>query len=114
MKLTTTVAAACGLWLAFSALAQGQPAAPNPANVCLNTRDIQRTETPSDRTILFHMRDGKIWRNTLRTNCPMLRISPFTQVLHTDMVCANQQIIHIALTGNSCVLGDFTPAPPQR
>ena len=106
--------AAAGLLLAVAASAQAQPEAQRPANVCLNNRDIQRTETPDDRTILFHMRDGKTWRNTLKTACPSLKISPFTQVLHSDQICANQQIIHIALTGNSCVLGDFTAAPPGR
>src|SRR5438477_247468 len=89
-------------------------AAPRSANVCLYVRDVQRTETRDDRTILFHMRDGKVWRNTLKTVCPMLKISPFTQVLQTDQICANHQIIHLALTGNSCVLGDFTPFDSPR
>jgi len=113
MKLSMNVVAT-GLLLALSASAYAQPAPARPANVCLNTRDIERTETPDDRTILYHMRDGKTWRNTLRRVCPMLRTSPYSQVLTSDMVCANQQIIHVALTGDSCMLGDFTPAPPGR
>jgi hypothetical protein len=48
----------------------------SPPKVCLNVRNIQRTETPDDRTILFHMRDGKVWQNRLRQNCPQLRYSP--------------------------------------
>jgi hypothetical protein len=84
-------------------------AAPRSANVCLYVRDIQRTETPDDRTILFHMRDGKVWRNTLRTVCPMLKFSSFTEVLNNEQVCANQQFIRVTLTGDQCVLGDFTP-----
>lgn len=82
--------------------------------VCLNVRDIQRTEAPDDRTILFHMRDGKVWRNRLRQNCPSLKFSPFTQELHTDLICSNQQVIHVALTGDNCALGEFTPAEPKR
>ena len=114
MNLTTPFAAAV-LFLAASAPSAVQAAAQSPANVCLNVHDIQRTETPDDRTILFHMRDGKVWSNKLRTVCPMLKISPFTQVLHSgDLVCANQQFIHVALTGDSCVLGDFTPLAAQR
>ena len=80
-----------------------------PDKVCLNVREIQRTETPNDRTIIFHMRDGKVWRNTLRSVCPMLSISPYSQVLHTEQVCANQQFIRVAQSGYTCVLGDFTP-----
>ena len=95
--------------------AVAQAPASNPGRVCLNLRDIQRTETPDDRTIVFHMRDGKIWRNTLRQNCPMLRTSPYTQVIHGgDMVCANQQFIHVMQTGNTCTLGEFTPTEAAR
>jgi hypothetical protein len=111
----STVFAAAALLLTSSALADAQPAAPRPANVCLNVSDIRRSETPDDRTIIFHMRDGKVWRNTLKTACPMLKTSPFTQVLHAgDLMCANQQVIHVTQTGNDCVLGDFTPLPAER
>jgi len=95
--------------------AVAQAPAPNPGHVCLSIREVQRTETPDDRTIVFHMRDGKIWRNTLKQNCPMLRTSPYTQVLHNgDMVCANQQFIHVMQTGNTCTLGEFAPVDASR
>jgi hypothetical protein len=107
-------AAIAGLLLLPTASAIAQAPPPNPGRVCLNIREVQRTETPDDRTIVFHMRDGKIWRNTLRQNCPMLRTSPYTQVLHSgDLVCSNQQFIHIAQTGDTCALGEFTPVNPQ-
>jgi hypothetical protein len=108
MNATRLIAAttACGaLFLAAHAYA----AAPAPSAICLNVNQIQRTEATDDRTILFHMRDGKVWRNTLRNNCPMLKTSPFTQVLRAGgLVCANQQTIQVAQTGSTCVLGDFT------
>lgn len=95
--------------------AVAQAPAPPAGHVCLSLREIQRTETPDDHTILFHMRDGKIWRNTLKQNCPMLRISPWAQVLpNGEMVCGNQQFIHVLQTGNTCTLGEFTPLPSQR
>ena len=106
--------AAAALLLASSAPAFAQAAAPNPANVCLNVTEIQRTEVPDDRTIIFHMRDGKIWRNRLKTVCPMLKISPYTQKLNGDLVCSNSQFIHVTLTGNDCVLGEFSPVAAQR
>jgi len=107
--------ALAALLLMASAPAIAQPAASRPANVCISVRDIQRTETPDDRTILFHMRDGKIWRNTLKATCPMLKISPFTEVLNSgELVCANQQFIRLTLTGDQCVLGDFTPVAPAH
>src|SRR5256885_13606905 len=103
------------LLLAASAPVDVPAASSRPAGVCLNVRDIQRTETPHDRTIIFHMRDGKVWSNRLKTVCPMLKVSPFTQVLHSgDLVCSNQQFIHVTLTGDDCVLGEFTPVTVQR
>jgi uncharacterized iron-regulated membrane protein len=120
MKLTATLAGLAML-LSSSALvlmsSAGSAQAPTaaPANVCLNVRDIQRTEVQDDRTILFHMRNGKVWQNRLRQLCPMLKTSPWAQVLHGgDQVCANQQFIHVIQTGNTCSLGEFTPAPADR
>jgi len=111
MNLITPSAVAALLF----ALSASAAAAPAPAKVCLNVSDIQRSETPDDRTIIFHMRDGKVWRNTLKTVCPMLKTSPFTQVLRSgDLMCSNQQIIHVTQTGNDCVLGDFTPLAAER
>ncbi len=55
-----------------------------------------------------------VWRNMLKTPCPMLKNSPFTEVVHNDEVSANQQFIHVNLTGNECVLGKFTPMATGR
>jgi len=106
--------AGAALVLAASAAVGVQAPAPPGASVCLNVRNVQRTEVQDDRTILFHMRDGKVWQNRLRQLCPMLKTSPWTQVLHSDQICANQQFIHVTQTGNTCSLGDFTPLPAQR
>lgn len=113
MNLIAALAGAA-LVLASSAAVGVQAPASSPATVCLNVRNIQRTEVQDDRTILFHMRDGKVWQNRLRQVCPMLKTSPYTQVLHNDQVCSNQQFIHVTRTGDTCALGDFTPLDPQR
>lgn len=102
------------LLCAVSAAVPLQAAAPDPGSVCLKTEDIERTEIVSDKSILFHMRDGKIWRNDLRIACPMLKVSPYTEKLTTGLVCANQQFIHLALTGNDCALGNFTEIAPNH
>jgi hypothetical protein len=109
------VAPAAAVMLVSPAAVDAQTSAPSSASVCLNARNIQRTEAKDDRTIDFYMRDGKVWRNTLRQNCPMLKTSPFSQVLNSgDLICANQQFIHVLQTGDTCALGDFTPLPAQR
>ena len=61
MDRIATLLAAALLLASSAAVSVGAPA-PSPANVCLNVRNIQRTEVQDDRTIVFHMRDGKVWR----------------------------------------------------
>jgi len=79
-------------------------------NVCLNVTEIKSTQAIDKRTILYRMRDGKVWRNTLVADCPTLvgfSNGAFVQVAHTDFICANSQ--HIKTTsGNVCRLGAFT------
>ena len=112
MRLFALLLSALSL-LAASVPLHVEAAAPDGASVCLNTRDIERTQVLNDRAILFHMRDGKIWRNDLRQACPMLSVSPFIEKLTSDLVCANQQFIHVTLTGDDCSLGKFTEVAPQ-
>ena len=115
MKLIAPLAGAAFVFASSVDFVGAQAPASSPASVCLSARNIQRTEVQDDRTILFHMRDGKVWINRLRQVCPMLKTSPWTQVLHgADQVCANQQFIHVIRTGDTCALGEFTPAltPP--
>jgi hypothetical protein len=55
------------------------------------------------------MRDGKVWRNTLRAPCPNLKFEhAFSQTVSGGQICANQQLIRVQQTGNFCALGDFT------
>jgi hypothetical protein len=78
--------------------------------VCLNTTEILNTQAVDRRTILYRMRDGKVWRNQMDTDCPTLvgfGNGAFTQVSHTDFICANSQMIKTQ-SGNVCRLGSFT------
>lgn len=106
--------AGAALVLAVSAPTAEVPAPSGQSSLCISARNIQRTEVQDDRTILFHMRDGKVLQNRLRQICPMLKTSPWTQVLHSDQVCANQQFIHVTQTGDTCALGDFTLVSAPR
>jgi hypothetical protein len=84
-------------------------APPQRSGVCLNGTDIEYTQTPNDQTVVFHMRDGKVWRNTLKTPCPNLKFEhAFSETIRGGQICANQQIIRVQQTGNFCALGDFT------
>src|SRR6185503_14689797 len=78
--------------LALSAAAPVQAQNTHGGNICLNVTEIQNTQPTSRRTIEFRMRDGKVWRNDLISDCPDLvfhSAGGFTQVAHTDFICAN-------------------------
>jgi hypothetical protein len=82
----------------------------NPNTVCLSTDEIKFTQTKDAKTILFQMRDGSVWQNTLAQACPSLIAhgSAWTQTVHGDRICANKQQITVIQTGNVCRLGIFT------
>jgi hypothetical protein len=82
------------------------------APVCLRSSDIERTSVPDARTILFHMKGGKVWKNTLMANCPELRFNGFIyDASPSGEICGNQQSIRVIRTHAVCLLGPFTAAP---
>jgi hypothetical protein len=96
--------------MVISAAAPVQAQSPQGGNICLNVTEIQNTQPTSRRTIEFRMRDGKVWRNDLISDCPDLvfhSAGGFTQVAHTDFICANSQHIKTQ-SGMVCRLGEFT------
>ena len=97
------------------ALAAAQPVGTVSRDVCLNASDIEYTQTPDDQTIVYHLRNGRTWKNTLKAPCPQLQFEhAFTEVVRASQICANHQMIRVQNTGSICALGDFTlvSAPP--
>ena len=97
--------------LALSAATQVQAQNTRDGNVCLNVTEILTSQAVDNRTIVYRMKDGKVWRNTLATPCPDLvshAAGGYSQVLHTDYLCANTQQITVQQTGMVCRLGEFT------
>lgn len=102
------------LFLALGATLLLGVAAPASARICINYRDIKSNYSPNPKTILFHMRDGTVWRNTLQTPCPGLRFNGFSWVLHgVGDVCEGQQTIRVIRSGELCFLGKFHKEPRQ-
>ena len=81
-----------------------------PNNVCLWTYLIDHT-TIKDRgkAILFHMRNGKNWENTLKVPCPGLNFNGFAYITRNGSICSNMQAIYVLRTHEVCLLGDFEP-----
>jgi hypothetical protein len=79
-------------------------------NVCFSVTQIEHTQAIDRRTILFRMKDGSVWRNTLISDCPDLvafSAGGFTSVVHAEFICSNRHRI-VTQSGNVCRLGAFT------
>ncbi|HEY8949620.1 MAG TPA: hypothetical protein VIM56_12105 [Rhizomicrobium sp.] len=105
-----TLLIAAAMAAGITSMAQAQDTAPAPK--CLRTIDIQNTTTPDDKTILFHMNNGKVYRSDLRNTCNGLRFNGFAyDVTPPNEICGNLQIIHVLRTHAVCSLGAFTEVP---
>lgn len=101
---------------AAPAMAQSEPAPQptKPQQICIRpfdtpTGSIDHTKVVDAQTVLFYMRDGKIWKNVLRGPCRGLLFHGFTFLTHQDSICSNAQAIQVIETGQVCQLGYFTP-----
>ncbi len=114
------LAAACLVFLSATVAAGAQPAgapADQSRPVCIRpfdspTGSIDHTHVVDPQTVLFYMRDGKVWKNSLRSPCRGLMFHGFTFLTHQDEVCSNAQGIQVVETGEVCQLGAFTPYSP--
>jgi hypothetical protein len=109
--------AAAAALLLLAACSDDQPevtSANPPGNgVCLDKGQIDHTDILTDGAILFYMKAGKIWQNTLRFDCTGLKLeNGFSYENDANEVCSNQQTIRVLRTGAYCELGQFTPFTP--
>lgn len=121
--LATTTALLLGASLAQAAEPAAAPApkAEAPKTVdCLDLIQIDRTQVLDDQTILFHMKNRKIWKNTLPYRCPQLGFekafkykTSIGRICNVDMIT----VLHTGggiMEGATCGLGTFeayTPPP---
>ena len=100
--------------LVAPAWAQNGPPPEKPRQICLQPFAAPRglvdhTHAVDANTLLFYMKDGKVWKNTLKGPCPGLLYHGFTFVSRYTEICANATGIQVITTGEVCQLGDFTP-----
>ena len=65
-------------------------------------------------TLDFRMKNGTVYRNTLRTPCPGLKFNGFVYKTHTGDICENMQTIRVLRSHEVCMLGAFTKLPPTQ
>lgn len=87
-----------------------------PSERCISRGRIERTDIVDERSILFHMRGGGIYRNVLSRRCPGLSDrKPFSYDARSSRVCAMDRITVLERFGAglspgvSCSLGKFYP-----
>ena len=81
------------------------------ATVCIDTRQIDSQKVEGrGASILFKMRDGGSWRNTLRAPCPDLVFEGFAWTIRNpdNTVCENMESLRVLRSGEICMLGKFT------
>ena len=106
---------------AIAALAIGtalaDPAPPpdkHEGPVCLWTYMIDHTKTVDRKTILFTMKNGDVWKNTLLQPCPGLMFHGFAYVTRDGSICDSMQSIMVLESHEVCQLGAFTKVPPEH
>ena len=81
---------------------------PASATMCVQSRDIQSTNSKDGKLLTFRMRDGRVLVNHLQGICSDLRFEGFSWILRgTDDVCENQQSLRVLRSGQICILGKF-------
>jgi len=106
--LGSGILAASAVALSAAVPVQAQIAPSN--NVCFSVTEILNTQATDRRTIIFKMKDGSVWRNTLISDCPDLvahSAGGFASVVHAEFICSNRHRI-VTQSGNVCRLGNFT------
>ncbi|MBV8799745.1 MAG: hypothetical protein JOY77_00630 [Alphaproteobacteria bacterium] len=113
MNMKSTMAAAAAAVLMSAAAASAQPAGAGTTtggnHVCLWTYQIDHTHYVNPTTVLFYMKDGRVWQNNLKGPCPGLNLHGFSYVTRSDQICGPEIGIRVIKTGEACSLGEFSP-----
>ncbi len=69
----------------------------------------------SDTEIVFYLKGGKAWKNTLQGTCYGLHAQQgFRWRLSSNTICANQQILYAMQSQKPCFLGNFAPYTEEK
>ena len=126
-----TIASLFGLLFVFTAWAQDGDQADEAAGAiedfdrepvnCIMPSRIDRTEVIDERTVLFYMRGGDIYRNRLAYDCPRLvRERRFSYDVRVNRLCNVDSITVLEYWGTSlrrgmaCGLGLFYPITEEE
>jgi hypothetical protein len=81
---------------------------PALAKICVQSRDIESTNSKDGKLLTFKMKDGRVLVNHLQGVCSDLRYEGFEWTLRgTEDICENQQSLRVLRSGQTCLLGKF-------
>lgn len=92
------------------------PGAATAATTCIDTRQIKDSHpVDNGKALLFTMRDGTVYRNTLAGPCPDLVFNGYVWVVRNpdNTVCDNVNTIRVLQSGEICQIGAFVKVPAQ-
>jgi hypothetical protein len=96
--------------LAMAILLSGMAVSPAWATICLREQDVRSASSSDGKTLVLLMRDGKVWNNWLKGDCPSLKFNGFVWVMHDPQgICENTQSLEVLQSGQICTLGKFSP-----
>jgi hypothetical protein len=76
--------------------------------MCVQSRDIESTNSKDGKLLTFRMKDGRVLVNHLQGVCSDLRYEGFVWTLHgTEDICEDQQSLKVLRSGQTCLLGKF-------
>jgi hypothetical protein len=104
LAFAAVAALSCGLMAAGPARA-----ADANSQICLDSNRIDHTEILNKNQIVFYMIGKEAWVNTLPSPCSMDRTDGFVWKSSIPQYCDNLETIRIIRTGQTCLLGKFTP-----
>lgn len=86
---------------------------------CVIVRRIDNTVVVDDNTVLFYMRGGDIYENSLKRSCQGLgRAKSFSYGVATGRLCSSDMITVFdpfsPQPGQTCGLGEFRPIAQER
>jgi hypothetical protein len=104
-----------GVLMALSALSTNDVVTVYPKRDCVQVYQIRSTKVLNDSVLLFELKDGTVWRNSLKFKCPSLAFEDrFSYEISGSSLCRMDTIRVLRNVGNgldegaSCSLSAFT------
>ena len=78
--------------------------------ICLNTDQIESSNSPDGKVLVVTMKNGTVWHTPLSPPCPNIAFNGFSWDVHGGQVCESGQILRVLRSGEICGIGKFQQA----